>query len=485
MLIALQSYNSAPSFLPNDLKGRLDDRPEGPIQNRQGHIKPEVAPIVHAFYESMAGSDQSDLGSPECSPLSNGRSCQAPWLTVSDIYSEFVRSGNIVPMLGKLEQISQSSISFNTDAGRAELQDVASIVLATGYDSNNLLPYLGKDILERLLYDSTQTTMPLNLDVHSSTSKQIPDLGFVGFYRSPYWGVMEMQSRYLGALWSGSSSAAKELTDSTSPIPELRKVQVSLPNELAQFPMGDYIYLMEDFRRILDIDRAGDGKSGPVLPGRYLLPSASAETQAEARKSLSQVASDMDDSVDKGKFVARAIFRSMQGRWKLSRTIKSRSEHPSGSLEGTANFHPRNPTEDDVDGEYLYIEEGEFRTLSGLKFRANRRYFISSKSCENSAYTYRYAHRYTAKSDTLSIWFTKPDNKSVDYLFHDFEILQPVEKHGRKGGWRARAHHLCINDTYDVEYEFVFRGANLQWWTMEYEVRGPEKDYRIESRYER
>lgn len=94
---------------------------------------------------------------------------------------------------------------------------------------------------------------------------------------------------------------------------------------------------------------------------------------------------------------------------------------------------------------------------------------------------HRYAYRYTETTDTLSAWFVKADNKSVDYLFHNLEILPPT--HG--SGWRARAHHLCIQDTYDVVYEFRFRGVHVQEWTMEYTVRGPSKDYRIASMYRR
>jgi hypothetical protein len=94
---------------------------------------------------------------------------------------------------------------------------------------------------------------------------------------------------------------------------------------------------------------------------------------------------------------------------------------------------------------------------------------------------YRYAHRYKELTDTLSVWFIKSDNKAVDYLFHELEILPPNDN----SGWRARAHHLCIADTYDVKYEFRFKGANIEEWTLAYSVQGPSKDYRIESSYRR
>jgi len=98
-------------------------------------------------------------------------------------------------------------------------------------------------------------------------------------------------------------------------------------------------------------------------------------------------------------------------------------------------------------------------------------------------------YRYREDTDTLSVWFVKTDdNKRVDYLFHEMEILAPEVKEGQgnmKSGWRAKASHLCIDDTYDVEYEFRFKGVNIVEWRQEYSVKGPNKDYRIKNAYTR
>lgn len=85
------------------------------------------------------------------------------------------------------------------------------------------------------------------------------------------------------------------------------------------------------------------------------------------------------------------------------------------------------------------------------------------------------------------MWFIK-DDKSVDYLFHELEIIPPTKSKDEIKGdepWRAKSSHLCIDDTYDVEYEFWFNGVQLSKWTMEYDVKGPQKDYRIRSTFRR
>ena len=56
---------------------------------------------------------------------------------------------------------------------------------------------------------------------------------------------------------------------------------------------------------------------------------------------------------------------------------------------------------------------------------------------------------------------------------------------GGAGGWRATASHLCVEDLYDVEYEFNFRAVNLRDWRLGYRVKGPKKDYSISGVYKR
>lgn len=105
---------------------------------------------------------------------------------------------------------------------------------------------------------------------------------------------------------------------------------------------------------------------------------------------------------------------------------------------------------------------------------------LSNKSCCDS-----YIHRYTESTDTLSVYFSKPDHKTADYLFHNLEIIPPAPHTPPSEPWRAKASHLCVEDMYDVAYEFYFKGVGLREWVLEYRVRGPAKDYVIRSVYRR
>lgn len=101
-----------------------------------------------------------------------------------------------------------------------------------------------------------------------------------------------------------------------------------------------------------------------------------------------------------------------------------------------------------------------------------------------------YVYRYFEEKDCIDLWFAKQDYLTADYFFHRVEFIVPdqgVESKMRstKKGWKAVSSHLCIDDMYNVTYEFCFSGATLETWTCEYTVKGPQKDYTIRNVYTR
>ena len=379
----------------------------------------------------------------------------------------------------------QGNIAY-TSCGR-EIPDVAAVVLATGFDSSKCLDFFPDNILSGLCFSPIHGDLPIAVEFHGTYSKEIPNLGFVGFYRSPYWGVMEMQARFLAALWSpGEKPAALTLALKNDTSAE-RTLSLRDQPRCSQFPMGDYPFLMDAFSKALSIQISPPAEdTGPSLPHNnkpldFLLPSRylSEEDSTEQRNMAETTHKQAQNTVLRGltspAFVARGIFRSLLGTWKLERDLTSRlASHPSGHFSGTARFELRKScSSDDAFAdteamEYLYIEEGQFKADNGLLFQATR----------------RYVWRYDEGKDALSVWFVKPDDqKRADYLFHEIRLLEDEE--GKDTVWRADAGHLCIDDFYNVEYEFGFKAVNLERWTAGYKVSGPSKDYTIRGVYTR
>jgi hypothetical protein len=305
---------------------------------------------------------------------------EPPFLAISDEYTEFVRSGNIKIVQGYANdfgQLNQRVITVEGNGSEShQINSIAAVVLATGFDAAPSLKFLPKELLESLQYDANCDEFPLALNVHAVVNRSHPSIGFVGFYRSPYWGVIEMQARYLAKLWNGDARAAKALAEDTS-IDTMLKLRRD-PRQ-GQYPMGDYAYLMENFSKILSIKRtepdpAKDTRSGLVYPPRYTYADSSGVEKAETFNAMKILNDTFTDSEKRGKFLARAVFRAMQGDWKLERQIESFiGTYPSGTFSASAKFLPRYPTEEGYDSEYLYVESGEFLSNTGIKFTAKRR----------------------------------------------------------------------------------------------------------------
>ena len=320
--------------------------------------------------ETYIGTDQTEYGSPL--GVTGETKTEPPLLACSDQYLEFVRQKKIEVITGRLAQASGDSMTISNISGEDEtIDDIAAIVCATGFDASPSIDFLPSDVLETLDFDATDDGFPLALNVHTTISKAIPTLGFVGFYRSPYWGVMEMQARFLAKLWTGITKAKKVLDGDTTmqTMMKLRK-----DPKRAQFPMGDYAYLMESFAEILggyrhcnrhknfkkthqtdnqtDIQRyeppssLEGARTGVITPYRYTYSCVSPAQNTETKLALGEHYSTFHASSQKAKFVPRAVFRGLQGIWTLHRTITSRiSTFPSGTLTGTATLFPRNPTD--------------------------------------------------------------------------------------------------------------------------------------------
>jgi hypothetical protein len=359
----------------------LAKRPQ-PLKNTSGYISPEAAAKGNQHIKESSGSDQGELSSDKNNSLAITADLwhEAPRAAVSDSYSEFVRSGHITPVIGRVVKFQgEDKIIVSSSTGETIIDDVAAVVMATGYDQANTVHFLPKDLLSTSLqFQESYGPLPLVLDMFSTTPQSesgISDLGFVGMYRGPYWGIMEMQARFLGNLWLGDQGAATSLATGTSPIPDLRKRWKENPKQIAQFPMGDYVYIMETFADILGLKAPITEDNHTVIPARYPTEDAAEKVvRKESARAMQELNTLIHQSKKEGKFVARAIFRAMQGNWKLERDIiSSISSYPSGKFSGTAQFMPREPTAEGYDKEYLYFEDGDFSTSTGLKFRANRR----------------------------------------------------------------------------------------------------------------
>jgi hypothetical protein len=189
---------------------------------------------------------------------------------------------------------------------------VFGIIEATGYKSD--LSWLDSRV-QYILNEGAapNARIPFPLSRGSILSSRIPTIGFIGFYEGPFWGVMEMQARFLAETWAlhppseqGTLPDRDVYTHNTT-----KSVQEAINNrslQVPQFWMADYVGLLEEFAREAGAtrdDSVFDGhQAGPAFPARY----QSKDTGLQAKQVIAEVAGIIRQSNETARFVAAAVF---------------------------------------------------------------------------------------------------------------------------------------------------------------------------------
>lgn len=347
---------------------------------------------------------------------------------------------------------------------------MVGIIEATGYRVG--LDYLDTDVKDKLEHDIRCPRIPFLFTQGSTIG--LPTLAAVGFYEGPFWGVMEMQARYILGLWAHEPTSPGIVADISghrivwsTAAREIREALNSANSlQVPQFWMSDYVGFMEEFAREAGLTRDDSlfcRKKGPVFPARY----QSGSTGTDAMVVSDEVSDLMHESRNGTRFVPAAVFRGMQGTWRLYRNIVSHNATlPSRKYVGIAQILPRVPLDSAATAEHLYTEE--------------------TAPIIDNGHSYPNLHRwgcaYYEGSDKVITTFAgcKDASNAHSGLWTFYVPEEP------RHGWKANSsHQFCGPDTYHTEYEFKFRGASLETFCIYHRVTGPGKDYTDETWYKR
>ncbi|KAL4809466.1 hypothetical protein BDV18DRAFT_80904 [Aspergillus unguis] len=366
-------------FVPLDLSlYDLRNRPPGMKGITFGPVTAAQVNKKNQFFNSLLGEEYSKVGGVNHRDSQENKSQRPPWVAISDHYAEFVRSGVVNSVTGRAvsvtaTELGQKSVNIQTPAGIEALDGVSAIIMATGFKPSNSLSFLPDDILSTLEYSPEDDFLPLILDSWSTAHSEIPELGFVGFYRGAFWGPAELQAQSLANAWATTQPdsglpvplSAEEKNERAAERQRVRDYRDFRPTTArGQFPLGDYVGLMETISERLNRSRLSvqmqDGVGpdvqaiGPVIPARYPSaergPSQGQEEVEITLKSLREML--LTDLSESSSGTTAAVFRALHGQWEFEREI-SFDEVKS---TGLATFHPRYSSNPDFQAEYLYEE---------------------------------------------------------------------------------------------------------------------------------
>jgi hypothetical protein len=357
-------------FLPLDLVlYDLGRRPSGPVQYNFGLVSQQQVAKINEYFLSLLGKEYAGSGNISADLHDGSSDVQPSWVAIGDDYAGYVQSGSIYPWVGRVcaVQSSQSGLA-NIDIKRpngeiAPLNDVVAIVTATGFTPFASLSFLPEDVLSKLEYSAEDPFFPLILDGKGTSHAEMPDIGFVGFYRGPYWGVMEMQARSIAETWhradtqQGGRLSLEELERKTQERQSMRDYRHTKPSSRGQFPMGDYVGLMESFAEDFRIPRtqlSEVDELGPVVPARYMSEGQRKPlTLTESHLAMASLRDTLTPGSDASSTVlTRAIFRALHGIWNFSRA----SSKIDAEVSGTAKLSPKYPMHLKYDKSYACNE---------------------------------------------------------------------------------------------------------------------------------
>jgi len=440
---------------------------------------------THEFMRSVCG-EPAGLSSG-----SNDGMDLLPYIAISDQYANYVRSGRIKVHTGRLASFSGSQLTITSDTASYTLpSNITDIIFATGFNPLSATTVLPQTLRSELDFSESQIYLPFFL--HRATlHPSFPNAGFVGLFNGPFLAMLELQARWCTDLFSGSLPWPTDVEIREGILVE-KAIRDIKPR--VQFPRGDYVGFGTELANAAGIvlpSPSSESTKRLLRPqdifGPHLLTRPSDDSRATEPQSQSlirELEQTLNIASTSALFVAPAVFRSLHGSWILNRTYISRHPHdPSGVGTGTAEFIPRQAelppstsqetralNDEPRNMEYLYSEQIELTTAAGLKL----------------AGTKQYIYQYDEPNDKLEVYFTKRDySSSLDSLFHRVDFEAPSETALPKTPWRAKGSHWCSPDTYEVKYMFYFKGVDVEKWKIEYEVKGPKKDYSMETWYTR
>ena len=172
-----------------------------------------------------------------CSDLSvSGPLDAPPFVTITDSYLEKIEAGKITVKMGSLEKVEGNTLVMEG----GERIEADALVLCTGYRAD--IPYFDSNSQQLLRFDADDPMQPFLM--HKTVfHPQFPQMAFVGMYRGPFFGVIELQARMACMTFSGKIPSPSEIV-MLKGIDDERKIREAFPRP--QFPHVDYVRFSDE-----------------------------------------------------------------------------------------------------------------------------------------------------------------------------------------------------------------------------------------------
>jgi hypothetical protein len=451
-------------FLPIDLAFYKRSHDQGTAEEATV-LTPESCRKKNEGLRNLLGPRQDRI-----LPVPQASFDRPPMVAVSDLFLDLVADGRIEVMNGRLEGLtedgnglrvseSQNSLKNGGDeTDTLEVPGVTSLICCTGY-SPDLESYCGgsaeepSGILEAVQYDPTDAFSPMTTHLET-LHPELSNLAFVGLYRGPYMGVVELQARLASEYLSGKTTTSLSNSHWKKELATSEAIRHADPELRPQFPRFDYVGFLDSLvgslaePRGFPTENLGAGEI--VTPAFYqadpgLIESAKRDLDREAERS------------NTGHHLPSVVTSALVGNWSFERDIVhfasgGRSIAQRQYIHGKVNYS-RSKDHNSV----RYREDGLFEISPTKSLPVFREYDYLCTSDDGGG--------------ALELYFVENGKKT--YLFLSLQF----QHQDKDGYWVATNDHLCVKDLYKGNFKIKLDGLAATEVIITYRVRGPSKDY--------
>ena len=392
---------------------------------------------IHRHFRSINGGRQ------QSSCLVNNADDKPAFICVSNMYAEWNRAGKFTLKQGRVNEIDEDGTLILDNGTTIKTTSDDILMLCTGY--RPCLDFFSTEILEQLSYKPDDIFCPVILH-RSIFHPSLHNLAFIGMYRGIYWGCVELQARWVAAIFSDRQSIpSSDIQQKGLDLERRMRDQHSRP----QLPHSDYVGHLNDLAKEVN-GALPSNATDFVVPTQY-------RADAPEQSVLIQIDA-LCEAAKQGRFVAGVVFRSLhESKWSFERILTHQST--DFATHGEAHFSLTQQQQ-----QLLFIEQ-EGITSSSLNV-SKKPLYIREK----------YMYVYDEVQDVLSVYFIGQNNM-VDSLFHTISFQPNKSSETSQPGWAAIGEFECDQDYYSIFYLCVFNGIQLVRLEISYIVKGPTTDY--------
>ena len=426
-------------------------------------LTPESCRTKHERLRALLGPRQDRI-----LPVPKSSFDQPPMVAISDLFLDLVSNGKIEVVEGRFEGLSDDGKSLRVrDLSESEqvLAGVTSLICCTGYSPNldscceskiddnddESESAQSSSILKTIKYDPHDAFSPMTTYLET-LHPDLPNLAFVGMYRGPYMGAVELQARLAAQHISGKgeSLSREDMVKGLSISDAIREQDPSLR---PQFPRFDYLGYLDSLAGSLSPEQQLLFPKENKSTGDMVIPAFYQANQELADAALN----DLQQEVTKGQsgtHLPGVVASALVGDWSFERDIVHFANRGTSIAQRQYIHGKVNYSRSKDHNQVRYREDGLFEISPTKSLPVFREYdYICTEG------------------GALELFFV--ENGEMTYLFLSLKFQHQDED----GYWVATNDHLCVKDLYKANFRVKLDGLAATEVIITYRVQGPAKDY--------